>query len=197
MPGPACSNLFRAGKKAVTESKHSHQVQQIGHNAEHLREREPTMRITVVLCTYNRCQTLRRALDSAAGLTVPESVHWEILVVDNNSDDQTREVVQEFSSRYPGRFRYLFEPQPGKSYALNAGIREARGDVLAFMDDDVTVEPTWLQNLTAALHDGEWAGAGGRILPARWFSPPRWLSLEGPYAMGTILALFDLGPEAG
>ena len=67
-----------------------------------------------------------------------------MLVVDNNSSDQTREVVEEFADRYPGRFRYLFEPQPGKSYALNSGIREARGTVLAFIDDDVTVEPSWL-----------------------------------------------------
>ena len=137
------------------------------------------MNITVILCTYNRCQSLAKALASAAALRVPESVEWEVLVVDNNSNDQTREVVREFANRYPGRFRYLFEPQPGKSYALNSGIREARGTVLAFMDDDVTVEPSWLTNLTATLHSGEWAGAGGRILPEKNFSPPRWLSLTG------------------
>jgi GT2 family glycosyltransferase len=117
--------------------------------------------------------------------------------MDNNSRDQTREVVQDFCRRYPGRFRYLFEPQPGKSYALNSGVREARGEILAFMDDDVTVEPTWLQNLTATLHDSEWVGAGGRILPEKAFSPPRWLALDGPYAMDGILALFELGDTAG
>src|SRR5690349_7477494 len=100
-------------------------------------------------------------------MKLSESVEWEVLVVDNNSSDQTREVVDEFCRRYPGRFRYLFESRPGKSCALNAGVREARGAVVAFMDDDVTVEPTWLQELTAALHNGQWAGAGGRILPQR------------------------------
>jgi glucosyl-dolichyl phosphate glucuronosyltransferase len=155
------------------------------------------MKISVILCTYNRSASLGKALESVAASTLPSSVDWEVLVVDNNSNDRTREVVAGFSSRYPARFRYLFEPRPGKSHALNSGIREARGDVLAFMDDDVTVEPTWLHNLTAALQDDEWAGAGGRILPAHLFSPPRWLLFEGPYALGTILALFDLGPEAG
>jgi glycosyltransferase involved in cell wall biosynthesis len=157
------------------------------------------MKITVILCTYNRSQSLTKALESVAASTLPSSVAWEVLVVDNNSSDQTREVVEECCSRHPGRFRYLFESQPGKSHALNAGIREARGDVLAFMDDDVTVEATWLQNLTAALQDSEWGGAGGRILPEPAFSPPLWLSFEGPkgrYALAP-LALFDLGPGAG
>jgi len=155
------------------------------------------MRITVILCTHNRCRSLARALESVAASEVPNSIEWEVLVVDNNSRDQTREVVQDFCARYPDRFRYLFEPRPGKSYALNSGVREARGVILAFMDDDVTVEPTWLQTLTATLHDNEWAGTGGRILPEKAFSPPDWLALDGPYAMGGILALFELGDTAG
>lgn len=154
------------------------------------------MNITVILCTYNRCQSLAKALDSVAKSDLPESVEWEVLVVDNNSRDQTRHVVEDFRHRRPGRFRYLFEPQPGKSYALNAGIREARGEILAFMDDDVSVEATWLRNLTAALDNGKWAGAGGPILPELTFSPPRWLPLQDRYGLAP-LALFDLGPQAG
>ena len=154
------------------------------------------MKITTILCTYNRCQSLAKALDSVAASTVPEPVEWEVLVVDNNSRDQTREVVEDFCRRYPGRFRYMFEPQRGKSHALNAGIREAQGDVLAFTDDDVAVEPTWLQNLTAALCSGEWVGSGGRVLTERNFSLPRWLTLEERYALAP-LAMFDLGLDAG
>jgi glucosyl-dolichyl phosphate glucuronosyltransferase len=154
------------------------------------------MKVTVILCTYNRCQSLAKALDSVALSTLPESVEWEVLVVDNNSKDQTREVVGEFSRRYPRRFRYLFEARQGKSHALNSGFREAHGDVLAFMDDDVTVEPTWLQILTTPLESGEWAGVGGRILPAQDFSPPSWLSLKGPHSTAGMLALFDLGDRA-
>ncbi len=153
------------------------------------------MMISVILCTYNRSQSLARALSSVASSRLPESVEWEVLVVDNNSGDQTRDVVEDFCRRYPRRIRYIFEPRPGKSHALNTGIREARGEALAFMDDDVTVEPTWLQNITAALRSGEWAGSGGRTLPERTFSPPRWLSLKGPHALSP-LAVFDLGPDA-
>jgi glycosyltransferase involved in cell wall biosynthesis len=151
--------------------------------------------VKVILCTYNRCQSLSKALQSVAASEMPNSIVWEVLVVDNNSRDQTREVVEGFARRYPGRFRYLFEPKPGKSHALNAGIREAYGDILAFIDDDVTVEKNWLHNLTAALDGHPWAGAGGRILPDRAFAPPPWLPLDGPNNMGGILALFDLGDE--
>ena len=63
------------------------------------------------------------------------------------------------------------------------------------MDDDVTVEPTWLQNLTASLHGRDWMGAGGRVLPVWRQSPPPWLP-EGRYSLAPLV-VFDLGLEAG
>jgi glycosyltransferase involved in cell wall biosynthesis len=102
-------------------------------------------------------------------------------------------VVEDFSRRHP-RFVYLFEPKQGKSHALNAGIQKAQGDVLVFTDDDVTVEPTWLENLTVLLRNSQCAGAGGRVLPDRSFSPPRWLSIENRYSLAP-LAIFDRGAE--
>lgn len=129
------------------------------------------MRISVILCTYNRAQSLVNALESVATQTLPESVEWEVLVVDNNSRDQTRDVVEDFCRRHTPRFRYVFEPNQGLCYARNSGVREARGDVLAFVDDDVTVEPGWLDNLTAPLRNGEWAGSGGMTLPPEIFTP--------------------------
>ena len=155
------------------------------------------MHITVILCTYNRSASLKQALTSAAGLVLPESVEWEVLVVDNNSADQTRNVIEDFCTQYPGRFRYLFESKPGKSHALNAGIREASGDILAFMDDDVTLDPMWLQNLTAALPKRNWAGVGGRILHQWNSARPHWLYVDGQYRrMAWPLTSFDLGEEA-
>ena len=154
-----------------------------------------TMKITVILCTYNRCGRLAKALESVAKMSSPDSAKWEVLVVDNNSSDRTREVVDGFSRQWPHRIRYLFEPQQGKSHALNAGIREASGDILAFTDDDVIVAPTWLQNLTLPLRTRECAGVGGRVLPERGFSPPRWLLIESRHSLAP-LAIFDLGDVA-
>jgi glycosyltransferase involved in cell wall biosynthesis len=154
------------------------------------------MRVTVILCTYNRCQSLAKALESVAASEIDESVGWDVLVVDNHSSDQTRSVVKDFCLRHPSHFCYIFESQQGKSYALNAGIRAAQGNVLAFMDDDVIVAPTWLRNLTEPLRSREWSGVGGRILSQRVISSPNWLPLEGPYSMSGMLALFDLGERA-
>ncbi len=152
------------------------------------------MKITVILCTYNRCESLAKTLESIAASILPESVEWEVLVVDNNSKDQTREVAENISDLYPGRFRYIHEPQQGLSHARNTGIRAARGDILAFTDDDVIVEPTWLDNLTAPLRSGDWGGAGGRILLGD-FQQPSWLTISGAHNLGGPLAQFDIGDQ--
>lgn len=155
------------------------------------------MDITVILCTYNRSESLGRALVSIAASTFSHPVEWEILVVDNNSRDQTRSVVEGFAAQYPVRVRYVFEPQQGLSHARNTGIRESRGRILAFTDDDVTVDPAWLQNLTGALQNVEWVGVSGRTLPAGTPAIPSWLAIEGPYGMGgPICALYDFGDLA-
>ena len=154
------------------------------------------MDITVIVCTYNRCQSLAKTLGSLVLSVLPGPTKWEVLVVDNNSTDETRAVVREYGQKYPGRFRYLFEPCPGKSHALRAGIQNTQSEIIAFTDDDVSVETTWLQNLTRNLHNCRWVGSGGRILPEQTFCPPRWLPVQDRYGLAP-LALFDLGSEAG
>jgi glycosyltransferase involved in cell wall biosynthesis len=152
------------------------------------------MKVTVILCTFNRCDRLEKALDGLTRSRFTDALDWEVLVIDNNSSDRTPDAVKDFCHRYPGRFRYMFEPEPGKSYALNAGIREARGEILVFMDDDVSVEPTWLQNLIQPLQNDRWVGTAGRVLPLWTAPPPTWLP-EGPGALAP-LAAFDLGKTA-
>ncbi len=152
------------------------------------------MRVSVIVCTYNRCQSLARALESMSASVMPTTTEWEVLVVDNNSNDGTREVAAHFCELNPAHFRYLFEANQGKSYALNTAIRESRGEILVFTDDDVTVEPRWLQNLTSVFEHEKCAGSAGRILPAQSFDRPPWLSLEGRYNLiGALCAYFEPG----
>ncbi|MGY1709475.1 glycosyltransferase family 2 protein [Geodermatophilus sp. SYSU D00758] len=100
--------------------------------------------VTVVVCTRDRGEALRDCLDRLAALTHP---HLEIVVVDNApSDDTTARLVGEFAARDP-RFRHVLEPRPGLSRARNRGLAEARGAVIAYTDDDVAVDPGWVQGL--------------------------------------------------
>jgi glucosyl-dolichyl phosphate glucuronosyltransferase len=154
------------------------------------------MNITVIVCTYNRCDLLAKALDSIAVQTVPEPFKWEVLVVDNNSSDRTGELVESYCVKDPARFRLVSEQQQGLSHARNTGIRNARGKILAFTDDDICVESGWLWNLTSSLHSGEWAGAGGQIMPTCSGILPNWLTIDDFRTLGAF-AGFDLGRVAG
>lgn len=139
---------------------------------------------------------LATALDSVVLQEIPESISWEILVVDNNSTDETAEVVENFCQRFPNRIRYVFEKRQGLSYARNTGIRHARGEILAFTDDDVVVERNWLNTLTSPLSTGQWIGTGGKVVRS-WNCPqPNWLAINGKYEkMAFPVVLFDLGTE--
>jgi GT2 family glycosyltransferase len=100
--------------------------------------------VSVVVCTRNRSAILADCLGRLRDLTYP---HLEVVVVDNApTDDSTRRVVQAVAEADP-RFRYVREPRPGLSCARNRGLAEARGDVLAYTDDDVAVDPDWVQGL--------------------------------------------------
>ena len=149
--------------------------------------------VSVILCTFNRSDMLGATLEDLAAQRMPGDIEWEVMVVDNNSSDRTRDIAQDFCRRFPERFRYFFEGTQGKSYALNTGIRHARGKVLAFIDDDVKVDPAWISEITGALHDGKWAGAGGRTCAAEKFSAPDWFSDEK--SGGILYGRFDFGDE--
>jgi glycosyltransferase involved in cell wall biosynthesis len=132
--------------------------------------------ISVAVCTHNRARHLRLALESLAKQTLSRDC-WEVLVIDNASTDQTRRVVEEFRGTLP-RVRYHFEPTVGVSSARNAGWRGARGEFVAYLDDDAIAEASWLERILGFLTSVEpTPGAvGGRVDPI-WEGPrPVWLS---------------------
>lgn len=134
-----------------------------------------TMLVSVVIGTYNRAHLLKGTLEALAAQEAPDSLKWEIVVVDNNSRDTTAQVVTTFSMTTAIPVRYVFEPEQGLSRARNRGTREARGSIIAFTDDDVLPASDWIVQIAAAIDRWNAHGVGGRILP-RWESrPPRWL----------------------
>src|SRR4051812_9842366 len=100
------------------------------------------MQISVIICTYNRCESLRRVFNSLTRIFVPKDISWELLLVDNGSTDETKAVCAEFETQLP--IRYLFERRQGKSFALNSAVANARSQFLLFTDDDVDVDENWL-----------------------------------------------------
>lgn len=147
---------------------------------------------SVVIATYNRAADLRGTLESLAGLR-PDG-EWEVIVVDNNSSDATREVVETAARTFPVALRYVFEREQGRSPALNAGIRLARGSIIATTDDDVRVDPDWLDRAAEGLARLQCDYVGGRVLPIWGAAPPAWLPNRGGKHWA-VIALLDYGPE--
>jgi GT2 family glycosyltransferase len=136
-------------------------------------------RISVVVCTYRRPASLARAIASVATQTLDED-EYEILVVNNDPDDvAVRETVAgtctRFLPREPARLRLVQCPFPGLSFARNAGIAQARGAIVSFIDDDAVARPDWLERISQVFTDHPDAGVvGGRITLHLPEPRPRW-----------------------
>jgi glycosyltransferase involved in cell wall biosynthesis len=154
-----------------------------------LRAQTEIPQLSVIMSTYNRGEVLHDAVRSVLAQRPAITPAFELIVVDNNSTDSTPEIVRRFAS-VDGRVRYLFEPRQGLSYARNAGIREARAQLIAFTDDDVRAEPDWVEAILRAFREHPEADmVGGRVLPVWPAPPPVWLTRDH----WTPLALVDYG----
>jgi glucosyl-dolichyl phosphate glucuronosyltransferase len=150
------------------------------------------VKYSIVIATYNRAADLRETLQSLAGLR-PDGP-WEVIVVDNNSPDDTRAVVLEAAPSFPAPLRYLFEREQGRSPALNCGIKSATGEIIVTTDDDVRVAPDWLNRAAEGLARLGCDYIGGRVMPI-WGGPrPAWLPNRGG-KQWAVIALLDYGPE--
>lgn len=150
--------------------------------------------IALAICTYNRAESLRRVLESLAELS---SVHvdWQLFVIDNNSRDETKDVVLSFSDRLP--ITYCFEGEQGLSAARNHALRvTAEFTHLLFTDDDVRVDPNWLAAYSEAFERYPAAGYfGGRVLPFYPAGKPNWLHDESLALIDGLLVRFHFGDE--
>ncbi|MBU1225206.1 MAG: glycosyltransferase [Gammaproteobacteria bacterium] len=133
------------------------------------------MDASIIVCTYSRAESLRDTLRALRALEAPASLLWEVIVVDNNSGDHTRAVVEDAQRDWP-LLRYEFETQQGLSHARNHGIACARGEVLLFTDDDVLPEPDWLEATLEGLAKYQADACGGYIAPIWESPPPAWLT---------------------
>jgi len=142
--------------------------------------------ISVVVCTHDRADVLAGALLSLGGQTLDRTC-YEVIVVDNNSTDNTPAVVEDFRLRFPD-VRYYLETQQGLSHARNRGWREAHGEYIGYMDDDSKAPPEWLEVAKEVIDEQAPAAFGGPNYPFYNSLRPRWFKDE----YGT----HQLGPQA-
>ncbi len=155
--------------------------------------------ISIIIPTWNRASHLLKTLISIAAVVTSQD-RAEIIIVDNGSTDDTAKICRDIKSRFPKHnWRYFYDEMPGLLTGRHLGAREARGDILAFLDDDVLLAPSWLEALSDAFGRPDVVLTGGPTWPYYEVEPPFWLAgmwiefEKGVRVLGE-LSLVDLGP---
>ena len=149
------------------------------------------MRLEVVIPTYNRADLLPICLRSLLAASIPAGMTVGITVVDNNSKDNTRAVVEGWQPQFDGRLHYLFAEKQGRSAALNKGITGSQSDLIGFIDDDEEIDETWYRIVHEAFTTREVDFIGGPYIPKWETEPPAWL----PPDHEGVIGLVDAGTE--
>ena len=151
--------------------------------------------VSIVICTYNRAAVLADTLETLAAAVPAYLGPLEILVVNNASTDSTEEVVINFMRKQPSlTINVVYEKQPGLSFARNAGLVHARGDIICFIDDDVLVPAGWLPGLLQAFEFGDRIGCVAGRITLHWpdLPIPKWL--DNKYC--GVLSEFNCGEKS-
>ena len=149
---------------------------------------EASLKISVIICSYNRADYIIDAVESLYGQTLSKDA-FEVFVVDNNSIDNTGDLVQEYMTAHTDfHLHYLTESKQGASYARNTGASFARSPLLCFMDDDAVAERDYLERIVTFFGTHPDAtGLGGRIIPRYIPEKPKWMS----YHVSSMVGNFD------
>lgn len=146
------------------------------------------LKLSVVICSYNRAKYIVNAIKSLYNQTIDKSL-FEVFVVDNNSTDNTKQVCQQFiESTSDFNITYVEEKRQGATFARNTGAMLAKGEYLVFMDDDAEANNDFLEKILLFLKKHPQAdGVGGRIIPLYIPSEPKWMS----YYVSSLVGNFD------
>ena len=146
--------------------------------------------VSVIVCTYNREQYLPNTLEHLKNQSAPSS-SYEIVIINNKSTDNTDKICQDFIQENPDiNISYHIEQNQGHTYARNRGIKEATGDMLAFIDDDAFVNQDYTKNIEAFFSKfPDVAAIGGKITPKYESEEPKWMSKH----LLPLVAALDMG----
>jgi glucosyl-dolichyl phosphate glucuronosyltransferase len=132
--------------------------------------------ISVVVCTYNRANILKYTLQALANQTVAKNL-YEVVVINNNSTDHTEEIAKEFIKKYDN-YQIIQEREQGISHARNRGIKEAKADYIAYLDDDVRPLENYVERMIWIINNYDFDVFGGRYVPWYLYGKPRWFNDE-------------------
>ena len=134
---------------------------------------------SVVICTYKRAEYVGKAIESLFNQDYPKD-KYEIILINNDSPDNTEEVVNRYAACSPVPFSYHVEKRNGLSFARNLGIAKARLDYVAYLDDDAVACPNWLTSFNTVINDHKALVVGGRIetVYEDGFVPPDWFNYQ-------------------
>ena len=150
--------------------------------------------LSIILATRNRADSLAQALESLIRQNTGGIFDYEIILIDNNSTDATKDIVAGLSPKFSFPLKYIFEPTKGKVFALNKGIQSARGEILVFTDDDIHADPQWLAKIYQCFETSNADGVGGRVLPVYPPHTPKWIKDNIKILSGPIVN-YDYGEE--
>jgi glycosyltransferase involved in cell wall biosynthesis len=150
------------------------------------------MELSIILCTYNRSNVLIRTLKSLQSQELPENFAWEVVVVDNNSTDDTPQRIREFAENSKLPIRYLKEEKQGLSHARNKGVTEARGRYVHFSEDDEIADKHLIREIYGTFESYKCDCVGGRIYLKLEDEMPRWLTRD----IWGFLGYLDYGDNA-
>jgi glucosyl-dolichyl phosphate glucuronosyltransferase len=144
------------------------------------------MTLDVVLPTYNRAALLAVTLDSLLAANHPKELTITVFVVDNNSKDNTREVVRTYQAKQALTIEYVFQPVQGRSAALNAGIQAGTAELVGMLDDDEQVAVNWFDVLASKFENSNLDFIGGPYLPEWATEKPEWIGKEFGGVVGWV-----------
>jgi glycosyltransferase involved in cell wall biosynthesis len=134
------------------------------------------MDISIIICTYNRADNLEDCFDGLAAQEISSNFNWEVVLIDNNSSDHTRQFTQDYAASGHFMLRYTFESKQGLSHARNQGINASSAAILIFIDDDIRVGKNWLQSIVNTFNTQQCDAVGGRIHIESPAKLPKWIT---------------------
>lgn len=157
-------------------------------------------KITIAICTYNRGGIIHKCIQSIYNQNI-SNIFFELLIVNNNSSDNTEQVVLEFADKFPN-YKYVIEVEPGLSNARNRAINDASFDWIAYFDDDVVLKPDYIGRALKIIESHKFDCFGGKYIPLYLKPKPKWIPSSyhknsNADSIKSITQLFDDNVIAG